>query len=136
MGTNMNRYKDRDKGSRRLTNLAEFDMSVESVLAPGPGSLGLEDQVADIGMIVEDLVFVGLIISLVQACETYHIDDTAEEDYRTMKTTSPHLRLVMRSTPVLHNQVPVDRYTLEEPGLGDDDDEPQQVPVELEPAAG
>ena len=53
-----------------------------------------------------------------------------------MKTTSPHLRLVMRSTPALHNQVPVDRCIPEEPGLGDDDDEPQQVPVELEPAAG
>jgi hypothetical protein len=62
MGTNTNRYKDRDRGSRRLTHLAEFDMSVEPVLAPGPGSLGLEDQVADIGMIVVNLVFVGLVI--------------------------------------------------------------------------
>jgi hypothetical protein len=133
MGTNKN--KDRGKGSRRLTHLAEFDMSVGPVLVLDPGSLGLEDQVADIGMIVEDLVFVGLIISLVQACETYHIDDTAEEDYRTMKTTSPRLRLVMRSTPALHNQVPGDRYIPEEPGPGDDDDEPQQVPVVLELAA-
>jgi hypothetical protein len=63
MGTNMNRYKDRDKGSKRLTHLAESDMSVEPVLVLDPGSLGLEDQVVDIGMIVEDLVFVGLIVS-------------------------------------------------------------------------
>jgi len=61
MGTN--RYKDRDKGSRRLTHLAEFDMSVEPVPVLVPGSLGLEDQVADIGMIVEGPVFVELIIS-------------------------------------------------------------------------
>ena len=128
--------KGRDMGSRRLTHLAEFDMSVGPVLVLVPGSLGLEDQVADIGMIVEVLVFVGLIISLVQACETYHIDDTAEGDCRTMKTTSLRLRLVMRSTPALHNQVPVDRYTLEEPGLGDDDVESQQVPVVLELAVG
>jgi hypothetical protein len=63
MGTNRNMNKGRGMGSRRLTHLAEFDMSVESVLAPGPGSLGLEDQVADIGMIVVDLFFVGLIVS-------------------------------------------------------------------------
>jgi hypothetical protein len=61
MGTNTDR--DRDKGSRRLTHLAEFDMSAEPVLVLDPGSLGLEDQVADIGMIVVDLVFVELIVS-------------------------------------------------------------------------
>jgi hypothetical protein len=128
--------KGRDRGSRRLTHLAEFDMSAESVLVLVPGSLGLEDQVADIGTIVEVLVFVELIISLVQACETYHIDDTAGEDYRTMKTTSLRLRLVTRSTPVLHNPVPWDRCIPEQPGLGDDDDEPQQVLVVLGPAVG
>jgi hypothetical protein len=53
-----------------------------------------------------------------------------------MKTISPRLRLVMRSTPALHNQVLEDRCIPEEPGLGDDDDVPRQVPVELEPAAG
>jgi hypothetical protein len=63
MGTNRNMNKGRDKGSRRLTHLAEFDMSVGPVLVLDPGSLGLEDQVADIGMIVEDLVFVELVIS-------------------------------------------------------------------------
>lgn len=61
MGTYTNR--DRDKGSRRLTHLAEFDMSVELVPVLDPGSLELEDQVVDIGMIVEVLVFVVLIIS-------------------------------------------------------------------------
>ena len=63
MGTYTNRGRDRDKGSRRLTHLAEFDMSVEPVLDPGPGSLEPEDQVVDIGMIFEVLVFVVLIIS-------------------------------------------------------------------------
>jgi len=61
MGMNTNRGRGRE--SRRLTHLAEFDMSVEPVLVPDPGSLGLGVQVAGIGMIVEDLVFVGLIIS-------------------------------------------------------------------------
>lgn len=61
MGTNTNRGRERE--SRRLTHLAEFGMSVGPVLALDPGSLVLEDQVAGIGMIVEDLVFVGLIIS-------------------------------------------------------------------------
>jgi hypothetical protein len=93
MGTNR-KYKD--NGSRRLTHLAEFDMSVVPVLVLDPGSLELEDQVVDIGTIVEVLVFVGLTISPVQACDTYHIDDTAEEDYHTMKTTSLRLHLVMR----------------------------------------
>jgi hypothetical protein len=60
MGTNMDR--GRDKGSRRLTHLAEFDMSVEPVLVLDPDSLGLEHQVADIAMIVVDLVFVELTI--------------------------------------------------------------------------
>lgn len=63
MGTNRDMNKDRDKGSRRLTHLAEFDMSVEPVLVLDPGLLELEDQVVDIGMIVEDLVFVELVIS-------------------------------------------------------------------------
>ena len=63
MGTNRNMNKDRGRGSRRLTHLAEFDMSVEPVLVLVPGSLELEDQVADIGMTVEVLVFVELIIS-------------------------------------------------------------------------
>ena len=69
---------------------------------------------------------------------TYHIDDTAELDYHTMKTTSLRLHLVMRSTPGLHNQVPVDMHTLEEPEPepGDDDDEPQQGLVELGPVVG
>jgi len=67
---------------------------------------------------------------------TYHIDDTAELDYRTMKTTSLRLHLVMRSTLVLHNQVPGDMCIPEQPGLGDDDDAPQQGLVELGPAAG
>jgi hypothetical protein len=62
MGTNRNRNKDRDRGSRRLTHLAEFDMSVEPVLDPVPGSLEPEDQVVDIGMIVEVLVVVELVI--------------------------------------------------------------------------
>ena len=61
MGTNPKRGWDRE--SRRLTYLAEFDMSVEPVLVPDPGSLELGVQVAGTGMIVEDLVFVGLIIS-------------------------------------------------------------------------
>jgi hypothetical protein len=63
MGTNRNMNKGRDRGSRRLTHLAEFDMSVEPVLVLDPGSLGLEDQVADIEMIDEVLVFVELVIS-------------------------------------------------------------------------
>ena len=63
MGTNRSRNKDRDRGSRRLTHLAEFDMSVELVHVLDPGSLELEDQVVDIGMIVGGLVFVVLIVS-------------------------------------------------------------------------
>jgi len=61
MGTNTKRGWGKE--SRRLTHLAESDMSVVLVLVLGPGSLELGDQVVDTGMIVEDLVFVGLIIS-------------------------------------------------------------------------
>ncbi len=61
MGTSTNRGRGRE--SRRLTHLAEFDMSVGLVLVLDPDSLELGDQVADIGTIVEDLVFAGLIIS-------------------------------------------------------------------------
>jgi hypothetical protein len=63
MGTHRDRNMDKDKGSRRLTHLAEFDMSVGPDLVLDPGSLELADQVADIGMIVVDLVFVELIVS-------------------------------------------------------------------------
>jgi hypothetical protein len=64
MGTNTNR--DLDEGSRRLTHLAEFDMSVGPVLDPVPDSLELEDQVVDIGMTAEDRVEVELTISAYQ----------------------------------------------------------------------
>ena len=59
----MNTNRGRDRESRRLTHLAEFDMSVELVHVLDPGSLELEDQVVDIGMIVGGLVFVVLIVS-------------------------------------------------------------------------
>jgi len=103
MGTNTKRGGDRE--SRRLTHLAEFDMSVEPVLVLDPGSPGLGDQVAGIGTIVEDLVFVALIFSYSLGARTYHIDDSAEQDCHTMKTNSLRLHLVMQSTLVLHNQV-------------------------------
>jgi hypothetical protein len=61
----MGRYrsKGRGRGSRRLTHLAEFGMWVAPLLDLGPGLLGLEDRVADIGMIVGDRVGFELIIS-------------------------------------------------------------------------
>lgn len=60
--------RNKGMGSRRLTHLAGFGIAVPSalvlVLALVPGSLELEDQVFDIGMIVEGLVVEELTVRL------------------------------------------------------------------------